>query len=147
MTAACLLCRREVFDAVGGFDEGLAVAFNDVDFCLKISHKGYRNVYLPHVSLYHHESKSRGVEDTGEKQRRFQQELQTMKQRWWNVIEVDPYYNIHLSREKDDFSFRVVTDVETNVSWYEKDAEIVGFAIDTPKPGVYKNVSSISIGG
>ena len=147
VTAACLMCRREVFDAVGGFDEGLAVAFNDVDFCLKISHKGYRNVYLPHVSLYHHESKSRGVEDTGEKQRRFQQELQTMKQRWWNVIEEDPYYNPHLTREKDDFSLRVVTDVEANVSWYEKDAEIVGFAIDTPKPGVYKNVSSISIGG
>jgi len=147
VTAACLLCRREVYDAVGGLDEELAVAFNDVDFCLKIAHKGYRNVYLPHVSLYHHESKSRGVEDTGEKQRRFQQELQTMKQRWRNVIEDDPYYNPHLTREKDDFSLRVVTDVESKVSLYEKDPEIVGVAIDTPKEGTYKNISSISIGG
>jgi tetratricopeptide (TPR) repeat protein/GT2 family glycosyltransferase len=148
VTAACLMCRKEVFDFVGGLDEDLAVAFNDVDFCLKIAHKGYRNVYLPHVSLYHHESKSRGVEDTGEKQRRFQQELQTMKRRWRNVIEEDPCYNPHLSREKDDFSFRVVTDVETNVSLYEKDAEIVGFSIDTPKnQGFYQNASSISIGG
>ncbi|MDY6807118.1 MAG: tetratricopeptide repeat protein [Cyanobacteriota bacterium] len=147
VTAACLMCRREVFDAVGGFDEELAVAFNDVDFCLKITHQGYRNVYLPHAVLYHYESKSRGVEDTGEKQLRFQKELQTMKQRWQNAIEEDPYYNRHFTREKDDFSLRVVTDVEASISLYEKDAEIVGFAIDTPKEGTYKNVSSISIGG
>lgn len=148
VTAACLMCRREVFDAVGGFDEELAVAFNDVDFCLKITHQGFRNVYLPQAVLYHYESKSRGVEDTGEKQLRFQKELQTMKQKWQNVIDDDPYYNRHLTREKDDFSLRVVTDVETSISLYEKDAEIVGFSIDTPKDeGVYKNVSSISIGG
>ena len=147
VTAACLMCRREVFEQIGGFDEELAVAFNDVDLCLKMLHKGYRNVYVPHAVLYHHESKSRGVENTGEKQLRFQQEIQKMKQRWKHLIDEDPCYNPHLTRQQEDFSLRIKTNVEVAVSLYEKDIEIAGCSIDVPKPGVEKDVSSICIGG
>ncbi|MGK7919195.1 MAG: tetratricopeptide repeat protein [Trichodesmium sp.] len=147
VTAACLMCRREVFEKIGGFDEELAVAFNDVDLCLKMLHKGYRNIYTPHAVLYHHESKSRGVENTGEKQLRFQKEIQDMKQRWKHLIDEDPSYNPHLTRQKEDFSFRIKTNVEVAVSLYEKDAEIVGCSIDVPKPGIEKDISSICIGG
>ncbi|TAN99461.1 MAG: glycosyltransferase [Phormidium sp. SL48-SHIP] len=104
VTAACLLCRREVFEAIGGFEESLSVAFNDVDFCLKMIEKGYRNVCLPHVRLYHYESKSRGQENTPEKQLRFKQEIDYMKHRWGDYLEDDPCYNPHLSREREDYS-------------------------------------------
>ncbi|MDE5101871.1 MAG: tetratricopeptide repeat protein [Trichodesmium sp. St19_bin2] len=148
VTAACLMCRREVFEQVGGFDEELAVAFNDVDLCLKIIYKGYRNIYLPHAVLYHHESKSRGVENTGEKQLRFQQEIQNMKQRWKDLIDEDPCYHPHLTRQQEDFSLRVQTNLEVvAISMYEKDPEIVGCSIDVPSPGVKQNISSICIGG
>src|SRR6478672_266445 len=93
VTAACLMCRREVFEAVGGLEETLTVAFNDVDFCLKIGKKGYRNICLPHVVLYHYESKSRGYEDTREKQARFTYEVTYMQRKWKDIIEHDPCYN------------------------------------------------------
>lgn len=147
VTGACLMCRREVFEKVGGFDEELAVAFNDVDLCLKMLHKGYRNVYVPHAVLYHHESKSRGVENTGEKQLRFQQEIRKMKQRWKYLIEEDPCYNPHLTRQKEDFSLRIKTNVEVAVSMYDKDAKVVGYSIDLPSPGVEQHISSICIAG
>ncbi|GGA19371.1 tetratricopeptide repeat protein [Okeania sp. KiyG1] len=147
VTAACLMCRRKVFEEIGGFDEELAVAFNDVDLCLKMLDKDYRNIYVPHAVLYHHESKSRGVENTGEKQLRFQQEIQKMKQRWKYVIDEDPCYNPHLTRQQEDFSLRVNTNVEVGISLYEKDAEIVGCSIDVPKPGIEQNITSICIGG
>ncbi|NES04402.1 MAG: tetratricopeptide repeat protein [Okeania sp. SIO2F4] len=147
VTAACLMCRREVFEQIGGFDEELAVAFNDVDLCLKMLHKGYQNIYLPHAVLYHHESKSRGVENTGQKQLRFQKEIKDMKQRWKHLIDEDPCYNPHLTRQQEDFSLRIQTNVEVAVSMYEKDSEIVGCSIDVPLPGIKKDISSISIGG
>ncbi|MGL5077472.1 MAG: glycosyltransferase family 2 protein, partial [Waterburya sp.] len=95
--AACLMCRREVFEEVNGFDETLQVAFNDVDFCLKIKSQGYNNVCLPYVVLYHHESQSRGYDDTLEKQERFRQEVAEMEIRWEKLIAQDPCYNINLS--------------------------------------------------
>ncbi|NEQ39633.1 MAG: tetratricopeptide repeat protein [Okeania sp. SIO3I5] len=147
VTAACLMCRREVFEQIGGFDEELAVAFNDVDLCLKMLHKGYRNIYVPHAVLYHHESKSRGVENTGQKQLRFQKEIKDMKQRWKHLIDEDPCYNPHLTRQQEDFSLRIQTNLEVAVSMYEKDSEIVGCSIDVPLPGIKKDISSISIGG
>ncbi|WP_083888273.1 glycosyltransferase [Pleurocapsa sp. PCC 7327] len=107
VTAACLMCRRKVFEAVGGFEEQLAVAFNDVDLCLKILEKGYRNIYLPHVRLYHYESKSRGYEDTPQKQVRFVQEIDYMKEKWQRLIECDPCYNPNLTRNCEDFSIDV----------------------------------------
>lgn len=104
VTAACLMCRRDVFAEVGGFEEDLAIAFNDVDFCFKILEKGYRNVYLPHVVLYHHESKSRGYEDTPQKQARFQQEVMYMKSKWKKIIANDPCYSPHLTKDREDYS-------------------------------------------
>ena len=91
VTGACMMTRREVFDAVGGFDERLPVAFNDVDFCLKLREKGYVVVYEPLAELIHHESKSRGhTDDLVEGGR--------IIERWGPTIAGgDPYVNEHLS--------------------------------------------------
>lgn len=107
VTAACLMCRRDAFTAVGGFEEQLAVAFNDVDFCFKMLDKGYHNIYLPHVKLYHYESKSRGMENTPEKQARFEQEVAYMQVKWRSLIEHDPCYSPHLTKRKADFSLNI----------------------------------------
>ena len=107
VTAACLMCRRKVFEAVGGFEEKLAVAFNDVDLCLKIKERGYRNIYLPHVVLYHYESKSRGYEDNLEKQARFLKEIEYMKSKWQTSLTIDPCYSTHLSHQTEDYSIRI----------------------------------------
>jgi GT2 family glycosyltransferase len=107
LTGACLLLRREVFEHVGGFDEALAVAYNDVDLCLKIQALGLRNVYLPHVVLVHHESKSRGAEQGAQKQARFLHERGIMQERWRCESRNDPHYNPHLTLEAEDFSLRL----------------------------------------
>ena len=98
VTAACLMVRRDVFEEVGGLTEELAVAFNDVDFCMKVRDKGYLVVYNPHAELYHYESKSRGYEDTGEKVARFNSEVEKLEKLWPDILEKgDPYYNPNLS--------------------------------------------------
>lgn len=104
VTAACAMVRREVFDQVGGFDEVLSIAFNDVDLCLKILAAGYRNVYVPHAVLYHHESKSRGYEDTPEKHARFRAEMEIMQARWNTMDLTDPYYSPHLTRDAENYA-------------------------------------------
>jgi len=104
VTAACLMIKRSIWEEVDGFDPILQVAYNDVDFCLKVLSKGYRNVVLPHVSFYHYESKSRGLDNTPEKRQRFAQETNTMKQRWQHIIDHDPYYNPNLTLFATDFS-------------------------------------------
>jgi GT2 family glycosyltransferase len=97
VTAACLLVRREVWDEAGGMDEAnLAVAFNDVDFCLKVRQCGYRNLWTPFAELYHHESASRGREDTPEKMARVKGEIACMQQRWGGVLSSDPAWNPNL---------------------------------------------------
>jgi glycosyltransferase involved in cell wall biosynthesis len=106
VTAACLVMRKEVFDEVGGFDEEhLAVAFNDVDLCLRIREHGYLNVYNPYAECYHHESVSRGYETTREKFNRFEGEIATMKKRWGTQLAADPYYNPNLTLLAEDFGF------------------------------------------
>ncbi|WP_293336571.1 tetratricopeptide repeat protein [Microcoleus sp. CAWBG58] len=107
VTAACLMCRREVFESIGGFDEELTVAYNDVDLCLKMLEKGYRNIYLPHVVLYHHESKSRGYEDSPEKKARLNKESKLIESRWQKYIDNDPYYSPHLTRACQDSGIRL----------------------------------------
>jgi GT2 family glycosyltransferase len=107
VTGACLMCRREVFDAVGGLEEDLSVAFNDVDFCLKIVEQGYKNIYLPHVVLYHYESKSRGYENTPEKLVRFNKEIEYMQAKWQKFMKHDPCYNPNLTRLREDFTLRL----------------------------------------
>jgi GT2 family glycosyltransferase len=103
VTGACLLVRREVFEEVGGLDERLPVAFNDIDFCLRIRERGYRNVWTPFAELYHHESASRGEDDTVEKLARFRREVAFMQQRWGTALRDDPAYNPNLSLQSHCF--------------------------------------------
>ena len=105
VTATCMLLRREVWDKTGGLDEDWAVAFNDVDLCMRIRKAGYLIVWTPFAELYHYESKSRGLEDTPEKQARFRSEVLRFQQRWKKELEAgDPYYNPNLSLDRSDFS-------------------------------------------
>lgn len=98
VTAAALVVRKELYDAVGGFDEeNLTVAFNDVDFCLKLQAAGHRNVFTPFAELYHHESVSRGSDTDPEKAKRFRGEVSYMQERWAEQIKHDPFYNPNLS--------------------------------------------------
>jgi hypothetical protein len=106
LTGACLMVSREKFLSVGGLNEHLKVAFNDVDFCLKLVEKGYYNVYIPHVEIIHHESKTRGAENTGTKRIRFESEILYMLQRWQKYIQHDPYYSTYLTLDREDFSYR-----------------------------------------
>ena len=111
VTAACMLLRKQVFKEVGGFDQNLAFAYNDVDLCLKIREKGYLVVYTPYARLYHHESRTRGYEDTPEKQERFLKEIEYVRARWGPVIDKgDPYYNRNLALDRRDFSLPVLDD-------------------------------------
>lgn len=105
VTAACLVVRKALYHQVGGLNEReLRVAFNDVDFCLRLREAGCRNVWTPYADLYHHESASRGTEDTVEKQARFADEARYMMRRWPGVIGHDPAYNPNLTLEYEDFS-------------------------------------------
>jgi GT2 family glycosyltransferase len=114
VTAACLMTRREVFEEVGGFDErNLAIAFNDVDFCLRLREKGLLVVWTPYAELYHHESLSRGSEDAPHKVSRFQREIRYMHQRWSHVLPNDPYYSPNLTLEHEDFSIEPVSRYQT----------------------------------
>lgn len=104
VTAACMLVRREVFNRVGGFDESLGVAFNDVDLCLRIRAAGFNVVYEARAEVYHYESASRGYENSPEKLARFERERSIMKTRWSATLASDPYYNPNLTRMTEDFS-------------------------------------------
>lgn len=107
VTAACLLLRREVFEQVGGLNERhLAVAFNDVDLCLKVREAGYRNLWTPYAELYHHESVSRGTDDNPAKRARAQQEVEYMRRTWARQLDNDPAYSPHLTLAHEDFSLR-----------------------------------------
>lgn len=109
VTAACIMNPRSVYEEVGYMDEGFAVAFNDVDFCLKIREKGYLIVYNPFVEFKHYESKSRGTENTPEKIKRFQGEIARFKERWQNFLdEGDPYYNINLSLDTEQYHIKKI---------------------------------------
>ena len=137
VTAACMMCRREVFEQVGGLNEKLAVAYNDVDFCLRLLQQGYYNVWLPHVRLYHDESQTRTPEDTPEKQRRIQQEVSYMEQTWGTIMKNDPYYNPNLTREREDFGLNLQHQVEVKaISLAEASSvDLKGFFVDEPKLG------------
>lgn len=108
VTAACMMVKKSVYEQVGGFDEAYAVAFNDVDFCMKIRQAGYLIVYNPYAELNHYESKSRGHEDTQEKIQRFNSEVELFKNRWEQFLQNgDPYYNPNLTLDKNNFSLNV----------------------------------------
>ena len=105
VTAACLVVRKSVYEQVAGLDEmNLKVAFNDVDFCLKLTEAGYRNVWTPYAEMYHHESATRGADDSPEKQARFSSEEQYMHRRWGHLFSSDPYYNVNLTLTQPSFA-------------------------------------------
>ena len=107
VTAACLMVKRETFEKIGGLDENLAVAFNDVDFCLRAGREGYLVIYDPYVEMYHFESKTRGYEDTEEKKQRFEREKTYLCPRWAELREQgDPCYNRNLSLKTCDYSIQ-----------------------------------------
>ncbi|MDQ7727295.1 glycosyltransferase family 2 protein [Halomonas sp. SpR8] len=107
VTAACLLLRKSVFDNVGGLNEAdLRIAYNDVDLCLKVREAGYRNLWSPFAELYHHESISRGADDTPSKRARWLSEVKYMRRTWAKQLDHDPAYNPNLTLVHEDFSLR-----------------------------------------
>ena len=117
VTAACMMMKRQVFEEAGGFTEKLSVAFNDVDLCLKVRRNGKLIVYDPYVQLYHMESKTRGAEDSQEKVRRFQDEIEYIRCQWIDILKKgDPYYNKNLSLTKWNYSLRPLPGMEKKSS-------------------------------
>ena len=108
VTGACLMCRREIFESVGGFEENLAIAYNDVDLCFKFLDKGYRNIYLAHVELYHHESISRGSDKTYEKHKRLTKERDYLEEKWSELLKHDACYSPNLAQNREDFSIKSI---------------------------------------
>ena len=104
---ACLMCRRSALEALGGFDEGFVLAFNDVDLCLSVLAKGYRVVWTPDAELYHLESKTRGPEDTAAKEDRFRREYELFHLKWGHFLRAgDPYYSPHFRLDRPDFALK-----------------------------------------
>jgi len=107
VTAACLMVKKSLFNEIGGFDENLSHAFNDVVFCLRLREKGYLNIYTPYCEAYHHESVSRGEEDTPEKKARFNYERKYLSKAKRKILKKgDPYYNLNLSLESEGFAIK-----------------------------------------
>lgn len=106
VTGACLLVEKNQYDEVGGLDETFSVAFNDVDFCLKLRKAGYLNVFTPFCELFHYESKTRGMEE-GEKLKRFQNEVALFREKWKTELEAgDPYFNPNFSLDYSDYTIK-----------------------------------------
>lgn len=107
VTAACMMVKASVYQSLGGLDESFAVAYNDVDFCMRIRNAGYLIVWTPYAELYHYESKTRGYDDKPEKKKRFFEEALQFKSRWAKELEAgDPYYNPNFTLDREDFSLR-----------------------------------------
>ena len=107
VTAASLMIKASVFAEIGGLDPEFAVAFNDVDLCMKVREAGYLIVFTPYAEAYHYESKSRGMEDTPEKVKRFNGEIKRFRSKWGALLEKgDPYYSPHLTLDYEDFRLK-----------------------------------------
>lgn len=108
VTGACLMVKKSLYQEVGGLDEDFAVSLNDVDLCLKLREKGLLNVFTPFAELFHYESVSRGLDDTGEKAERYERESERFRRKWKKALEKgDPYYNPNFSLSRSDFSLKV----------------------------------------
>ena len=108
VTGACLLVKKSLYEEVGGLDESFVISLNDVDFCLKLREKGYLNVFTPFAELYHYESISRGLDDQGEKAKRYNEESERFRNKWKAQLEAgDPYYNPNFSLDRSDFSLKI----------------------------------------
>lgn len=118
VTAACMVLRKTDFLTVGGLDaQHLSVAFNDIDLCLKLAEQGLRIVWTPYAELYHHESASRGYEDTPEKRKRLENESAYMQKRWGSILPHDPAYNPNLNNQKGDFSLAFPPRISLQQRW------------------------------
>ncbi len=115
VTGACLMVRREVYDEVGGMDEKMACAFNDVDFCLRVLKAGYRIVYTPYAELFHYESKTRGYPDNAAKRKLFDDEIAYTYRKWGEELYRDPYYNPNQTLIREDFSRKTLEDREGEI--------------------------------
>ena len=108
VTGACLIVTKSIYEEVGGLDEeNLKVAFNDIDFCLKVAAAGYRTTWTPFAELYHHESASRGSEDDPVKRERFRSEVLFMKEKWGATLKADPHYSPNLTLKYEDYSINI----------------------------------------
>ena len=107
VTGACMLVKRSIYEKVGGLDERFAVAYNDIDFCLRVREAGYQNVWTPYAEMVHHESATRGMDSNPEKRMRLEAEVALMKERWGSILQADPAYSPHLTRLDEDFSINV----------------------------------------
>ena len=116
VTAACVAVRRSVFQEVGGLDPTFAVAFNDVDFCMRVRDRGYLNVWTPYAELYHYESASRGSDMAPDKRERFKREIGLMRKRWGSALLRDPAYNPNL--RLDDTDFGLARESRTQKPWH-----------------------------
>jgi GT2 family glycosyltransferase len=109
VTAACMMVRRSVFDEVGGFDPQFKISYNDIDLCMRIRKAGYLIVWTPYAELYHHESKSRGLDSNKKNRIRFMKEINLFKERWSKELALgDPYYNINLTLNRSDYSIKLI---------------------------------------
>lgn len=108
VTGACLMVKKSLYEEVGGLDEGFAVSLNDVDFCLKLRRKGLLNVFTPFAELFHYESVSRGLDDSGEKAERYNREAERFREKWKEELAAgDPYYNPNFSLDRSDYSLKI----------------------------------------
>jgi GT2 family glycosyltransferase len=115
VTGACLAVRKKLYEEVGGLDQiSLPVSFNDVDFCLKLQAAGYRNIWTPFAVLIHHESATRGLENTPEKRERSFQEIAVMRKRWGALLDADPAYNSNLTLEHENWELAFPPREETD---------------------------------
>lgn len=119
VTAACLVVKKQIFDQIGGLDEqSLKVAFNDIDFCLRLREAGYRNIWTPHAELFHHESVSRGSDAAPDKRRRITQEFEYMRASWGELLMQDTAYNPNLTLEYEDFGLAWPPRTKLGQPWF-----------------------------
>ncbi len=108
VTGACLMVKRALYEELGGLDEGFAIALNDVDFCLRLREKGLWNVWNPYCELYHFESISRGLDDQGEKAKRYNEESANFREKWAKALaKGDPFYNVNFSLDRSDYTLKL----------------------------------------
>ncbi len=107
VTGACLMIKKELYEELGGLDEDFAIALNDVDFCLRLREKGLLNIWNPYCELYHYESVSRGMDNQGEKARRYDRESALFREKWKKQLaDGDPYYNPNFSLDRSDYALK-----------------------------------------
>lgn len=139
VTAACLVLRRALFEAVGGFDaEAFGIAYNDVDLCLRLGERGYRSVWTPYAELYHHESASLGDPNSDKRREQFKREADAFRNRWAKVIAHDPAYNPNLTRTSGKFSLAPVP--ELSRPWLTLPAEPASGGVGPGAEGVSRGV-------